>query len=200
MPRVALVERQASLVGAARRLMASRGLEATTTRAIAAEADVPLGVVHYCFHSKEELLGAVARSVLDDQLQAALDALRPGADLAAAVGETLDALWQDTRAKRERHLVLAQLLGSAPAAPSLAALNAERYRRYHEAASLALETLATAADTTWRVPLASLARLVVAAIDGTVLAWLADGDDDAASSAFRLLGALLVEQAAGGTG
>jgi len=195
MPRVALADRQANLVAAARRIMAQEGFEAATTRAIAREAAVPLGIVHYCFHSKDELLEAVARSVLQDQLDAALRALQPGPDLRSAAAATLAALFDDTRRNRERHLVLAQLLGSAPARPSLKTLNEVRYRRYHETAHDALVSLAEAAHARWRSPIETLSRLVVATLDGTILAWLADGDEAAAHSVLRLLVELLAHDA-----
>jgi AcrR family transcriptional regulator len=54
--------REQALITAARRLFASRGYEATTTRQIAAEAGCAEGLIHRYFHGKEGLLFAIARS------------------------------------------------------------------------------------------------------------------------------------------
>ena len=52
-------ERRKHLVEAAIHVIASEGLSRTTTRRIAQRAGVPLGVLHYCFKNKGEILQAV---------------------------------------------------------------------------------------------------------------------------------------------
>lgn len=49
------------IVAAARRLLAERGLTATTVRAVAAEAEVSTGSVTHYFEDKAELIGAALR-------------------------------------------------------------------------------------------------------------------------------------------
>ena len=61
MDRLPILERRAQLVRAALVVATRDGFEAATVRAIAAEAGVSLGVVHYCFEDKDELLREVAR-------------------------------------------------------------------------------------------------------------------------------------------
>ncbi|HHV22855.1 MAG TPA: TetR family transcriptional regulator [Propionibacterium sp.] len=58
-PHVPLEERRRELTQTALRVMARDGAWALTTRAVAKEAGVPHGSVHYAFSSKNELLRAV---------------------------------------------------------------------------------------------------------------------------------------------
>ena len=63
MDRLPMAERRAQLVRAALTVASRDGIEAATVRAIAAEAGVSLGVVHYCFEDKNELLREVGEAV-----------------------------------------------------------------------------------------------------------------------------------------
>ncbi|HEY0475536.1 MAG TPA: TetR family transcriptional regulator, partial [Kribbella sp.] len=71
MPRVPANERRAELVQAAIQVATREGLAATTTRRIARELDISVGIVHYCFRSKEELLHEVIRVIAEAQVVAA---------------------------------------------------------------------------------------------------------------------------------
>ena len=55
-----------------------------------------------------------------------------------------------------------------------------QYARYAELAERSLEVAASAAGVTWRMPVADVARVLVAFTDGLTLTWLVDRDDDAA--------------------
>ncbi len=63
---------RAALIAAARRLFAERGVEATTIQQIAEVADVAKGSFYNHFHSREEILAAVAAETLEE-LGRALD-------------------------------------------------------------------------------------------------------------------------------
>ena len=63
MDRLPMAERRAQLVRAALTVASRDGIEAAAVRAIAAEAGVSLGVVHYCFEDKNELLREVGEAV-----------------------------------------------------------------------------------------------------------------------------------------
>lgn len=52
------VGRRERILAAARKLIAEHGLEATSTKAIAAEAGVPSGLVFYYFETKDALIEA----------------------------------------------------------------------------------------------------------------------------------------------
>ena len=61
--------RGASILAAARRAFGRRGYTATSMREIAAEAGVAQALLHYYFHTKDALMIAVVRAMLDDQLE-----------------------------------------------------------------------------------------------------------------------------------
>ena len=75
---VPLEQRRSELVETAVRVMAWDGAWALTTRAVAAEAGVPHGTVHYAFSSKGELLRAVLRRDLNG-FAALIETARDGA-------------------------------------------------------------------------------------------------------------------------
>src|SRR4051812_47723286 len=56
-------QRRELLVEAAIRVMTRDGVARATTRAIAQEADMPLGVFHYAFRSKQELMALVVQTI-----------------------------------------------------------------------------------------------------------------------------------------
>jgi AcrR family transcriptional regulator len=60
---------RAKLLMAARHLFASQGVEQTTIRDVAAEADTALGSFYNYFRTKDELLGALLGDALTDQLR-----------------------------------------------------------------------------------------------------------------------------------
>jgi TetR/AcrR family transcriptional regulator, transcriptional repressor for nem operon len=62
------------LVGAARELVHHQGVARTTLADIAQAADVPVGNVYYYFKTKDDIIGAVVQSRVD-QIESALTAL-----------------------------------------------------------------------------------------------------------------------------
>ena len=60
-------ERRRAILGAARQLLATRGIEGFTVSAVAAVAEVSKPAVYYYFESKEELVTALAADVLGEE-------------------------------------------------------------------------------------------------------------------------------------
>ena len=86
--------RRADLIAATQSLVAEGGPEAATVRAIASRAGVTAGLIRHYFHTKEELIGASFRALMDSMIQTGADAAKivgtsPEARLAAFVGSTL---------------------------------------------------------------------------------------------------------------
>ena len=73
MTRMSAAERREQLVAAAIRVMTRDGVVRATTRAIASEAGMPLGVFHYAFRSKAELMAVVTETIAQ-QSKAEIDA------------------------------------------------------------------------------------------------------------------------------
>lgn len=86
--------RRAALIAATQSLVAEGGPEAATVRAIADRAGVTAGLIRHYFQSKEELLRAAYRALMDGMIDTGSDAAKsagagPEARLAAFIGATL---------------------------------------------------------------------------------------------------------------
>jgi AcrR family transcriptional regulator len=109
-------ETRGRIIGAARRLFAANGVEQTTIREIAAEADIALGGFYNYFETKEAVLAALLRETLDEQLrililrQDQVDDVAEQVSIAhrhllAAVREDPDWGWLLVRLEAEHHFV-----------------------------------------------------------------------------------------------
>lgn len=68
---MALKDRREELIAAALRVMVRDGVGKATTRAISSEAGMTLGIFHYCFDSREQLLQEVITRITDSLAAAA---------------------------------------------------------------------------------------------------------------------------------
>ncbi|GHG44331.1 TetR/AcrR family transcriptional regulator [Streptomyces hydrogenans] len=177
MPRLSAAERREQLAEAAIRVMIRDGVAETTTRAVVAEAGVPLGAFHYCFRSKEELFQTVIERIMERNLPPAGLAHPPGATPFEKVRAILHAYWEQVLARPAEHLVTYEVTQYALRRPGLADLARRQYRHYLEVNRAHLESMARAAGLTWTVDLAVLARHGLGVLDGLTLTWLIDRDD-----------------------
>jgi AcrR family transcriptional regulator len=188
------------------------GVAGATTRAIVNEAGMPLGAFHYAFSSRDELLGAVVEAVADLDRVAAEGALADApvtigaADASDASGARLAAAGVEPReALRDliRHgidLFLDHL--EADPYSELAFLeltlhgarqdlddghSRHRYSVTYSSPEYLLARSAKQCGLEWTVPLRHVARLLVGALDGITIAYLADHEIGAAraSAAFH---------------
>ena len=90
---VKATERREQLVAAARQVMMREGVGGTTLRAVAAEADVPLGTLHYVFPSKELLLRAVIEDVMEEIAGLLAKAADTGSGLEHALRRGVEDYW-----------------------------------------------------------------------------------------------------------
>ncbi|HVU93229.1 MAG TPA: TetR family transcriptional regulator, partial [Jatrophihabitans sp.] len=91
--RMPVAERRAQLVEAALSVAAAEGIGAATVRRVAERAGVALGVVHYCFADKDELLDALAARIVEGLSGAAEVSLDDAPDLAGALTAAIDGMW-----------------------------------------------------------------------------------------------------------
>ena len=70
--------------------------------------------------------------------------------------------------------------------PGLESLPQRQWAKYRDAARQVLEAAAESAGIQWRVPIDTVARLLITITDGLTLAWLADRDLAAAASVMDL--------------
>ena len=208
MPRMSADARRAELLQAALRVMSRDGVAAGTTRAIVAEAGMPLATFHYCFRSRNELLRDLITLVTTMERDAAAAAMAAGdeGDDATAGGGTSgtgatphdhdhfrETLRQGLRGyigllteNPGHELFLFELNHYALRTPELRDLAIEQYRRYYDTATQLLVTAAEVGGMRWTVELPVLARLVVTLTDGATTTWLADRDTEATLAALDL--------------
>jgi AcrR family transcriptional regulator len=183
MARVPADQRRQELIDAAFTVMAREGVAAASTRAITAEAHAPLSAFHYCFRSKQELLQELTTTVVNGMVAEARKAMRPGANLPDALRDGMRRLWSVATRHPDQQLVLYELTCLSLRDGALAGLGKWQYDCYFAAAATFLEDLAGTAGTKWRLPLPVVSRMVVTSIDGLVLGWLADRNDEQALEA-----------------
>lgn len=176
MARVAADVRRGELVQAAIQVATREGLAATTTRRIAQELGISVGIVHYCFRSKEELLHEVIRVIAEAQIVAAREAIVPGADVASSVRNAFLGFWHLVEATPDAQLLTYELTSWA-----LRNAETEPLAREQRASQLAgieqiLAEVSTATGVNWSLPTGQLARMTLAITDGVTLGWLVDRD------------------------
>jgi TetR/AcrR family transcriptional regulator, acrEF/envCD operon repressor len=178
--RVPATQRRDDLVQAAIRVATRDGLAAATTRRIAREAGVSVGIVHYCFRSKEELLGEVVRVLALEGYTAAAEALPAEGDAEELIGAAVHAFWTLIEATPERQLLTYEVITWALRTPEIEPIAREQRDRQIDGIRQLMTLIAEAARIEWIRPVDDLARMVLNITDGVVLSWLVDRDSDAA--------------------
>lgn len=190
--RIPAEQRRRELTAVAHTVMARDGAFGLTTRAVAKEAGVPHGSVHYAFHSKDELIRAVVRDDIDRSTAAfrrfaapdanpppkhaaspAEQAVSPEGILHAAFASYADNLigdpWEEA-AQQELALMCAR-------DEQLRVIMQESNASYRELIGSILDYLSTATGKTWAQPEDMLAENILGALFGTAQLWLIDRDD-----------------------
>ena len=181
MARMSSVERRLEIVQAALRVIAEVGVQGATTRAIVAEAGMPLASFHYAFTSRDEMIEELIASVVENQTVAAFDTLRFGADIRTTVRDGLQSFFETIVAGTAEEQVLLELMLHAMRTPGLEHLPRRQWDKYRAGATELLNAAAVSADIRWAIPVDQAASLLVTYTDGITLAWLADRDPAAAA-------------------
>lgn len=195
MTRLPIAERREQLVEAAIAVASREGIDAATVRAVAAEAGVSLGVVHYCFQDKDELLEAMAHEITRQNLSQSLLEMPVHGEPHVLIEKALDLLWGGISATRGAQLLSYELTTYSMRHPEVRQVSVNQYAVSHQAARQFLLTLSESAGIEWTLPLDVMSRLVVVMTDGVVLAWLADGDDAGAREALTVFSEFLATHA-----
>jgi AcrR family transcriptional regulator len=160
------------VIQGALRALCLNGVQATTTRKIAAEAKVPLATLHYHFESKSALLMAVLKHLIDETTAALRIEAKRSADLASCVEQLLRRAWLFLIRTRDLQLVQYELTFYAlrEGAQWLAE------RQYDAYVNLYRDLLFDVAKQTGALnasDCAALARFILAGIDGLLIQELA---------------------------
>ncbi|MHA7649004.1 TetR/AcrR family transcriptional regulator [Mycobacterium sp. ML4] len=174
---VRVEQRQEEIVAAAVRVLTSVGVPRTTLRAVAAEADIPLGTLHYVFPTKDRMLRAVIMAVIDDVLATVQPDLEPDRGVAHALRHGVTTFW-NTLVERAIGLQIMQyeLAMYSVRSEGSGGLAKLQYDRYTALVSSLLEQAARAAGERCAVDFPTLGRLTMAALDGLIVQYLASTD------------------------
>lgn len=206
--RIPAEQRRRELTAVAHTVMARDGAFGVTTRAVAKEAGVPHGSVHYAFHSKDELIRAVVRDDIDRSTAAfrrfaapeantpehaaspAEQAVSPEGILHAAFASYADNLigdpWEEA-AQQELALMCAR-------DEQLRVIMQESNASYRELIGSILDYLSTATGKTWAQPADLLAENILGSLFGTAQLWLIDRDDDTLYASLATLAKIYAAQ------
>ena len=176
--RLPLADRRRQLVDAALEVAIAEGIANTSVRRIAERAGVALGVVHYAFEDKDELIAALAERIVDELLTAAAEGLAvpETTDVSTTLRAALDGLWRTIEATPDEQLLTYEITTHALRTPGLRAAAERQYAVSHLAASALLQLAAQASGATWLDPIDELAAMALAMVDGVTLRWLVDRD------------------------
>ena len=177
MPYVEASVRSKQLVAAAQAVLIRDGVGRLTMRAVAAEAGVLLGTVTYVFPSKEMLL----RAVIEDVTAGIAEVLKSSADtgrgLEHAIREGAQRFWTTLVEDQEGlQIIQYELVIYALRTPGLEGMARWQYDRYARIVAAWCQEAASNAGETCAVPFDTLARVLVAGIDGLILQYVCDPD------------------------
>ena len=189
-----IADRRQQLVDAGLAIAERDGAAAVTVRRVAAEAGVSLGLVSYCFTTKEELTIAMATRIVQELAEASaadpesgvnsgVDPARPSEridGIASVLRSALRAMWSQVERTPGRQLLTYEITTWALRDPGLHDVADQQYAATVAIAGGVLARAAEAAGVRWTRDLDDLAGLVVMAIDGATLRWLVDKDSEAA--------------------
>jgi AcrR family transcriptional regulator len=178
---------------------------AVTVRGVAEEAKVSLGVVHYCFDDKEQLVAAMIEKVIAEQLDALLATVPtddPGTGreaLRASLESTLTAVWSRAAEYPNRWLLMIESMLFSLRQPSESASAGQALLQHTIAETYGhsyLSEIGDRCDMVWERPERELVRSALQTLFGTVQWWLVDRDDDAAGRSLALLAGWMADCAA----
>jgi AcrR family transcriptional regulator len=154
------------ILQAARTVLGREGYSATTISQVAAEAGVSRGLLHYYFKSKEELLARVVRANVETSLGlvATMFASSSSADELAA-GLT-GALRSMLASAPEFFRIFFESWALARQSPVVATELRALYQHFREAMGAGLQELADRGIIAPSLPVAGLAAVVTALVDG----------------------------------
>ncbi|MHA3021670.1 TetR/AcrR family transcriptional regulator [Mycobacterium sp. BMJ-28] len=190
--------RREQLVVAAVAVMTVEGVEAASSRRIARQAGVSVGVVNYCFGTKANLYRAVITSVIEELGDSVIAPISLGDDLRASLSKSVEALWSTVEVAPERHLLTFELTTHSLRQPALSELAVWIYDTYNTAAAVFFAEVAVNCGIRWTMPIQTLAQMMIALNEGVTLAWLANHDGAQARSILAAFVDMLVTVAVPG--
>lgn len=148
---------------------------------------MPLGVFHYCFRSKEELLVYAIETLNEHNRQAAISTIGRHRTVRAAFRAAFRAYLGEVERNPGWHQVTYELTQYTLRQPKFADVARRQYELYLEVNSDLLDTVADKLGIEWTIQRPTLARYLLNMVEGITLQWLVDRDSDAALAVFDQL-------------
>ncbi|MEV6754692.1 TetR/AcrR family transcriptional regulator [Streptomyces sp. NPDC051214] len=187
MAHIPAAERRPQLVQAAIELMAREGVDAGSTRAIAAELGVAQATVHYTFGTKRDLYRAVIEQMTVELVElvrgAAPEETEGPADFEQAMRRMAEALWQALREQPGRFRLFIELTTYAVRNPDLHELLRRHQRDLEETAAELIAGVLALTDGAHAAEPLVVARFFLQGFDGLSLRHLVMGDGQGDSAA-----------------
>ncbi len=181
---VPVAQRRAQLVEAAMTVMLRDGAWGLTTRAVAAQAEVSLGALHYAFDSKADLIGAVFAADVDSAAAVVSEAMDAGGSPETMLRRALRSYAEALRKAPTAELVLQELTLMGVRDDALRVLVSQAVKDFRAEIARFLAHVGGAAGAgvasganDARVPIAVLAESFFAQLVGLAQNWLSTGDD-----------------------
>ncbi|GAA4663686.1 TetR/AcrR family transcriptional regulator [Frondihabitans cladoniiphilus] len=169
--------RSQQFVEAARRVAERDGVAKLTLRSVASEAGASLGILHYTFPSKEELLASLLQDVIDEATFAFRDNAADPKDLAATIRAGLGSFWNGVIQSRDQLQTMQyELTTHALRTEGLRPLAREQYEQYSGLLRSWLVDVLAASARTSQTPVDVVSRVLLAALDGLIIQYLCDPD------------------------
>lgn len=197
MPRKSASDRRADFVAAAVVVIAEHGVDGATTRRIAEQANAPLASLHYVFHTKEDLFGAVCRELSHILCNEVLVLDGSEGDLAQASSALLRRLMSWYSQESEYSVAALELILWARRQHGDLAVKV-----YEDSYATSRAVLRQFADDSpaGEALIDRIPTMVAAIADGHVLSWLTNDDpsvvSDEISTAVEVLGTWVAQQLA----
>lgn len=180
-------ERQTEIIAAAIRVLARDGLAETTTRKIAAEANVNQAMLRYYFGSKDELLFAVLQEMMRLTREVVRSVEMTEGSLHEAIVTTLKAFWSHVETSPDFQVIQYELTLYALRNPDSAWLARQQYDGYISIVETLFEEVCARTGTICAIPVGALARFVVAGLDGMILQFVSNHDQTCAQHGLKHL-------------
>ncbi len=171
---VPVAQRRAQLVEAAMAVMRRDGAWGLTTRAVAEQANVSLGAVHYAFDSKADLIGAVFAADVDSAAAVVSEAVHAGGSTETMVRRAVRSYAEVLRRRPTAELVLQELTLMGVRDDALRDLASQGVENFRAEIARFLEHIGAGAQG---VPITVLAESFFAQLVGLAQNWLCTGDD-----------------------
>jgi AcrR family transcriptional regulator len=162
-------ERRRQLVRSARQVIERDGMAAASLRAVAAQADVPIGTVYYVFPTKEELLKAVLEDVVDQINSAAVEVKGRSKDFRTLVRSMVLGVWtRMVEGDPGEQIMQFELAIWALRTPGMEEVSRWQYELYLDVLTRLWTQASARAGVALGMPADRLARFTLAGFDGLI--------------------------------